>query len=314
MSQSSVSSIHSNRKVKSLFKSPRKGEKLAQQVTDNLMSNIDNSHSSDHSDPHNMQSLLQDISSAMQSMVPMLETSRPLQQPSMHSNTSAKNNRLEENPEHLESSQQALKKARKPPRLAAKFNKHGNEEEKCEIKALSLPSAAATTSQAFPPSQDHVPHNMDCEDKHHILKSDPPIIPHLNLCSSSTDGQQINDAAALEVQKNSSSHVQPPLGLDESKSSQKEIAKVNQASSQIEQVKVLLQEKKIDLDQSRQKEMERVRGDIEAHERRTVEREQRRAAKLMADRKAAIVELQRRREEKRARAELLAQKEMVRWS
>lgn len=320
LAHSLVGSIQSGRKVKSLCKFPRKREGV---VADRLRSSMDKRSSSDDSQPPDMQKWLQDISSAMQSMGPMSETTPPLQQPSMHCNTSHKKGK-KGNCKHFESSQQASKKARKPPKLAAKFDGHGDKEERCERLELP-PQHSATSTVALPPTQDHAAHDIGCEvrlpksqpppvgNSNHDFKSDAPNIPHLNLDGST--GNQRTTAAAVEIEnlyRNSSAHDQPRVGLWEKSCRQERGLEDDQASLQVEKVKVLLQEKKTDLDRSRQKEMERVRGEFEARERRAAEREQRRAAKLMADRKAAIEELQRRREEKKARAELLAQKEVVR--
>lgn len=84
------------------------------------------------------------------------------------------------------------------------------------------------------------------------------------------------------------------------------------AASQAKEVKSLLEEKRVGLSRSRLEELERAQNEVEARERKRLEREQRRAAKLKADRMAAIAELKKRREEKRVLQERLAQEEMVR--
>ena len=79
----------------------------------------------------------------------------------------------------------------------------------------------------------------------------------------------------------------------------------------VQEVRSLLVEKKSDLNKSRLEELQRLHAEAEARERKKMEKEQRRMAKMKADRKAAIEELHRKREEKKVRQEIMVQEEMV---
>lgn len=76
-------------------------------------------------------------------------------------------------------------------------------------------------------------------------------------------------------------------------------------------VRSLLAKKRDELNQSRSEELVRIQQEIEAKEAKEAERQKRRAAKMQAARKAAIEDLKRKREEKRERAEKIAQEEIV---
>lgn len=76
-------------------------------------------------------------------------------------------------------------------------------------------------------------------------------------------------------------------------------------------VRSLLAKKRDELNQSRSEELERIQHEIETREAKEVERQKRRAAKMQAARKAAIEDLKKKREEKRERAEKIAQEEIV---
>lgn len=80
---------------------------------------------------------------------------------------------------------------------------------------------------------------------------------------------------------------------------------------QLKHVRDMLEEKKDELNRSRLEEVERLREEAEAKERKQLERDQKRAAKMKADREAAIKELHRKREEKRAKQEEIALEEIV---
>ena len=80
---------------------------------------------------------------------------------------------------------------------------------------------------------------------------------------------------------------------------------------QTAQLKNLLASKRDELNQSRTEELQRIQQEIEAKEKKEAERQKRRAAKMQAARKVAIEDLKRKREEKRERAEKIAQEEMV---
>ena len=73
----------------------------------------------------------------------------------------------------------------------------------------------------------------------------------------------------------------------------------------------LLAKKRNELSRSRSEELEQIQQEIEAKEAKEAERQKRRAAKMQAARKAAIEDLKRKREEKRERAEKIAQEEIV---
>ena len=83
------------------------------------------------------------------------------------------------------------------------------------------------------------------------------------------------------------------------------------ASSQAMEVRSLLEEKRAGLSRSRLEELERAQNEVETRERKRAERDQRRAAKMKADRMAAIAELRKKREEKRLLQERIAQEEIV---
>lgn len=76
-------------------------------------------------------------------------------------------------------------------------------------------------------------------------------------------------------------------------------------------VRDLLEERRAVLSRSRLEELERAQQEVDVRERKQLEKEQRRAAKMKLDRMAAIAELKKKREEKRALQESLVQEEMV---
>ena len=85
----------------------------------------------------------------------------------------------------------------------------------------------------------------------------------------------------------------------------------NKSSKQTAQVHSLLASKRDELNRSRSEELQRIQLELEAREMKEREREKRRAAKMQAARRVAIDDLKRRREEKRERAEKIAQEEIV---
>lgn len=80
---------------------------------------------------------------------------------------------------------------------------------------------------------------------------------------------------------------------------------------QAAQVHSLLANKRDELNRSRSEELQRIQQEIEAKEAKEMERQKRRAAKMQAARRAAIEDLKKKREEKRERAEKIAQEEIV---
>lgn len=334
--QSSVRSSPSRRKVKTSSKLSNKNEVVEERhklltgsveggfnIADHLRSSVDNRRLSGGSLSPDMQKLLQDIDSVMQSIGPTMESSQALQEPSTNGSTSAKSRQKKYTLVSAHQGPMHDKKAKRPPKLAANFDvRDGADVDQSKRKKSTKLSPQSSGISNTAPTEDHTVHDVGCEvrlppaarDTSNNLP-DQPDIPRLNL-GSSTDNQQ-TVAAAIKIQNwyrkenDSSTYVQPPVEENENNSRLITGKGDTQTSSQVEQVKFLLKEKKTDFDRSRQEEMERMRGKVEAQERRAAEREQRRAAKLMADRKAAIEELQRRREEKRARIELLAREEMV---
>lgn len=85
----------------------------------------------------------------------------------------------------------------------------------------------------------------------------------------------------------------------------------NKSSKRTAQVHSLLASKRDELNRSRSEELQRIQLELEAREMKEREREKRRAAKMQAARRAAIEDLKRKREEKRERAEKIAQEEIV---
>lgn len=83
------------------------------------------------------------------------------------------------------------------------------------------------------------------------------------------------------------------------------------SSKQTAQVHSLLASKRDELNRSRSEELQKIQLELEARELKEREREKRRAAKMQATRRAAIEDLKRKREEKRERAEKIAQEEIV---
>ena len=79
----------------------------------------------------------------------------------------------------------------------------------------------------------------------------------------------------------------------------------------VSRVHSLLASKRDELNRSRSEELQRIQLELEAREMKEKERERRRAAKMQAARRAAIEDLKRKREEKRERAERIAQEEIV---
>jgi len=80
---------------------------------------------------------------------------------------------------------------------------------------------------------------------------------------------------------------------------------------QFAQVHSILQEKRKELNRSRVEELQRLQSEAELQEQREAERHQRRVAKMQAARRVAIESLQQKREEKRQRAEKIAQEEIA---
>ena len=85
----------------------------------------------------------------------------------------------------------------------------------------------------------------------------------------------------------------------------------NKSSRQAAQLHNLLASKRDELNRSRSEELQKIQLELEARETKEREREKRRAAKMQAARRAAIEDLKRKREEKRERAEKIAQEEIV---
>ena len=85
----------------------------------------------------------------------------------------------------------------------------------------------------------------------------------------------------------------------------------NKSSKQTAQVHSLLASKRDELNRSRSEELQRIALELEARELKERGREKRRAAKMQAARRVAIEDLKRKREEKRERAEKIAQEEIV---
>ena len=85
----------------------------------------------------------------------------------------------------------------------------------------------------------------------------------------------------------------------------------NKSLKQSVQVHNLLASKRDELNRSKNEELQRIQLELEAREMKEREREKRRAAKMQAARRVAIEDLKRKREEKRERAEKIAQEEIV---
>ena len=307
--------------MKSLRKASRKTG-VATEVSDCLTPNADSHHSNGVTSSPDTQKL-QDISSMVQSLQPKPMLNQPFQSTLKCIDTSDK-----EKPGPSVIAQPIVskegKKTTRPSRLAAIFDSREDNMEGTnkmdESAKLPLQIMAASASLA-PPLQDcrhaheiQLPKPWQVGDGNHKHKSDPPHVPRLNLtgCFGNHEANALGKIDNQHQNRNSSAHAQVPLKKNESSLRQAIGEKEWQDGSQVEKVKSLLKEKKMELDQSRQEENERVKGEIEACERRAAEREEKKAAKLKEDRKAAIIELHRRREEKKARAEQLAQIEMVR--
>ncbi len=146
----------------------------------------------------------------------------------------------------------------------------------------------------------------------------PGGVPFLRLNGESKDHPKTS--AAIKIQRwYRDKKNNPSTSLQESTAGRRHGDKVfstrrnplSEQEKRVEDVKTLLQNKRSDLNRSRLEELEHAQSEVEALERKKQEREKRRAAKMKADRMAAIEELHRRREEKRARQEVIAQEEIV---
>ncbi len=143
-------------------------------------------------------------------------------------------------------------------------------------------------------------------------KSRPKLAANFSiLTAKSKDSEQVMD--------NSNSHSPIPDSTTTARTLDPHVAasriqqwyRQNKSVKQTAQVHNLLASKRDELNRSRSEELQKIQLEVEARELKEREREKRRAAKMQAARRAAIEDLKRKREEKRERAEKIAQEEIV---
>ena len=202
----------------------------------------------------------------------------------------------------IESSRISRSERIKKPKLAAVFSGDNRSpvskdnpdsyDEGCEVRIATLEKSQGSH-----------------EYKHTSVR---PGVPLLMLADSATLKEAV--AAAITIQRWFREKNTRNLGASRSSVRTGTVeVKMNQQTLEMEKVKILLQEKKSDLDRSKKREMDKIKGDLEAHNRKVIEKQQKRAAKLAADRRVVIDDLQKKKEEKKRKNIKLVSEEMVRF-
>ena len=283
--RSSGSVTNSSRTVNSIISKKNRGIESEPKVVDHLNS-VDNDRLNGSVSP-DVHKLLQDISGVLHSMSPVLEPSHSQNSPPEPSMQSTENKRSA-----------TSKKPHTRSRVAANFN-FNNKSEESRNNALVL----SNTGENNPL---HPSDNITNKSK--SASEEKQKVPHLNI-----DGSDKKGVAAVKIQRwYRNRHVRDNSVVTDNSAKGGKNHGLGQETlgdreRQVRDVKKLLQEKKNELNRSRLEDS----GEVETRDRGQLERERRRAEKLKADRKAAIEELQKRREEKRVRQERVAQEEIV---
>lgn len=282
-------------------------------VAEHLRNSADNDRlrQSASSDVHK---LLQDISSVMRSVSPSLE---PTRSPMSAVSGRGGDGKATTNPPNL-----AGRRAHLRSKVAANFNlpeEHGQQ--------------GVWPDRPLPPALEDGVELVRKAPNNRGVSHSRPRVPHLNIGGTSNNAPPNGTATApsnignIGGPSKSSKEAEGTIqnlngskghhGLDAEGVIHQPALVISteperRAASQAVEVRSLLEEKRAGLSRSRLEELERAQSEVEAMERKRLDREQRRAAKLKADRMAAIAELKKRREEKRVLQEKLAQEEMVR--
>lgn len=310
-------------------------------IAEHLKKSSDNERSRD-SVTSDVQKLLQDISSVMRSISPALEPasleSPPLSPPTttpMPTTTTtapaAEQGEVGRVQERwgVNSSKHQGRRAQLRSKVAANFNLPMEEIEREASTEGALPAAPlehdegvrlgkkaprkhSTTNQSTP----KVPHlNVGDTTKHNKRTTVPSNSVALSKDNASPNDNVVdpNDSVRTEGQDLSEGegNIPTPSVPPDTTTGEKQGTSSESGVFQASEVRCLLEERKAVLSQSRLQELERAQSEVEAREKKRLERESRRAAKMKADRMAAIADLKRRREEKRAQQEKLAQEEMA---
>ena len=160
-------------------------------------------------------------------------------------------------------------------------------------------------------SPDHSQLKKEHTSPHH--KSRPKIAANFNTSNAipRVNGQIMDTSDSHSPIPDSTTTVTKALDPHVAASRIQQWYRENKSSKQTAQVHSLLASKRDELNRSRNEELQRIQLELEAREMKEREREKRRAAKMQAARRAAIEDLKRKREEKRERAEKIAQEEIV---